>query len=85
LVPTFSARGEPPISMPHSTNRFNSGVHGILPADCQMPEKSGLPSAGRGGGAVRSGLPSGDLGDVWRRVVQPLAGHHSGRTDPDDE
>src|SRR2546425_9585479 len=28
----------------------------------QLPEKSGLPSAVRGGGAVKAGLPSGVLG-----------------------
>ena len=39
-------------------NLLNSGVQGIFSADCQMPEKSGLPSGSRGGGAVRFGLPS---------------------------
>src|SRR5262245_32015698 len=54
----FKASGDPPISRPHSTNFANSGVQAIFLPGCQMPEKSGLPSADRGGGADRLGLPS---------------------------
>src|SRR5215471_17417844 len=53
----FSASGEPPISMPHSMNML-SASHGILAADNQMPEKSGLPSGCFGAGAFMFGLPS---------------------------
>ena len=56
--PRSNARGEPPISDAQLMNLPCSGVHGMIRAVCQIPEKSGFPSAKRGVGAARLGLPS---------------------------
>src|SRR6516162_9773421 len=70
--------GRPPCTpVPTSRNKlmlaFAAACVGALPdcaskfaaaprAFCQMPDRSGLPSAVRGGGAVRSGFPSAFFG-----------------------
>ena len=46
--------------------------HGLRSATCQMPEKSGLPSGRRGGGALRSGVPSALPRHALGWIVQPL-------------
>src|SRR5258708_3999055 len=50
------------------------------PLACQMPEKSGLPSARRGAGALRFGFPSAPMGMLegilvhWARAgMEPIS------------
>src|SRR5205823_6214842 len=50
------------------------------PADAQLPVKSGLPSAVRGGGAVILTLPSGVRGSpgvLWSNHCAPAGNAHS--------
>jgi len=50
-LPRSSANGDPPISLPHGRKRLRVASHAMILAVCQIPEKSGLPSARRGAGA----------------------------------
>ena len=74
--PKLRASGDPPISLPQLMKRLKSASQGMILAVCQIPEKSGLPSASRSARRcqVRRAISFSRHTGGW--IVHPLAEAH---------